>query len=210
MVRMRRLLGTLNYANVAATLALFISLGGASYAAIALPANSVGASQLRSGSVTPRSLAFPLAVRGITDEKAQGLAKGQCNSPSRPGEAKNVLCPAPARRGIRTPGREVGLTLRTPGELLASAVVGLRDDAQPNTTATVQLHVILDGESAASSSVVLAGGQHTQVPIQLLRRMSSGHHTVGIEVGASYSSYEPGEVVVSPVSLLASALPVAR
>src|ERR1700683_4518511 len=131
MVRMRRIAGTLNYANVAATLALFMSLGGASYAAIALPANSVGPSQLRFGSVTPRSLAFPLAVRGITDEKAQNLTKGQCNAPSRPGEAKNVLCPAPARRGIRTPWREVGLSLRAPGELLVSAVVGLRDNGQP-------------------------------------------------------------------------------
>ncbi len=210
MVRMRAITGVLNYANVAATLALFISLGGASYAAIVLPANSVGASQLRSRSVTPRSLAFPLAVRGITDEKAQDLTKGECNAPSRPGEAKNVLCPAPARHGIRTPGREVSLSLRAPGELLASAVVGLRDDAQPNTTATVQLHLILDGESATSSSIGLAGGQQTQVPIQVLRRVRSGAHTVGVELGASYSSYEPGEVVVSSVSLVASALPVAR
>lgn len=205
---MRRI-RALNYANVVATVALFISLGGVSYAAIALPANSVGASQLRSRAVTPRSLAFPLGLRGITDEKVQGLAKGQCNAPSRPGEAKNVLCLTPARRGIRTPGREVNLSFRTEGELLASAVVGLRDDAQPNTTATVQLRLILDGESTVASSVVLAGGEQTQVPIQLLRRVNSGAHTVGVELEASYSSYEPGEVIVSPVSLVASALPVA-
>jgi hypothetical protein len=201
--------GKLSYANVAATLALFISLGGVSYAAITLPANSVGPRQLQSGAVTPRSLAFPLAVEGITDEKAEDLTKGQCNSPSRPGEAKNVLCPTPARRGIRTPGREVGLSLRTPGQLLASAVVGLHDDGQPDTTATVQLHVIVDGISVSTGSVVVAGGQQIQAPIQALRRVSSGHHTVGVALGASYSSSAPGEVVVSPVSLVASALPVA-
>jgi hypothetical protein len=208
MVRVRRI-GILNYANVAATLALFISLGGVSYAAITLPANSVGSSQLRSGAVTLRSLAFPLAVKGITDEKVQYLAKGQCNAPSGSGEPKNVLCPAPARHGIRTPGREVDLSLRTQGELLASAVVGLRYAAQPNTTATIQLDLIVDGESVAASSVGLAGGERTQVPIQLLRRVRSGVHTVGVELEASYSSYEPGEVVVSPVSLVASALPAA-
>ena len=41
----------LTYANVTATLALFIALGGTGYAAITLPRNSVGAKQLRSGAV---------------------------------------------------------------------------------------------------------------------------------------------------------------
>jgi hypothetical protein len=42
----------LTYANVLATVALFIALGGASYAAVALPTNSVGT----------RQLAFPLGL----------------------------------------------------------------------------------------------------------------------------------------------------
>jgi hypothetical protein len=46
----------LSYANVVATLALFIALGGASYAAIKLPKNSVGAKQLKRGAVTPPKL----------------------------------------------------------------------------------------------------------------------------------------------------------
>jgi hypothetical protein len=41
----------LSYANVTATLALFIALGGTSYAAINLPRNSVGTKQIRSGAV---------------------------------------------------------------------------------------------------------------------------------------------------------------
>jgi hypothetical protein len=39
-------------ANAVAYLALFVALGGTSYAAIRLPTNSVGAKQLRSGAVT--------------------------------------------------------------------------------------------------------------------------------------------------------------
>lgn len=41
----------LTYANVVATLALFIALGGASYAALKLPKNSVGAKQLKKNAV---------------------------------------------------------------------------------------------------------------------------------------------------------------
>jgi hypothetical protein len=39
------------YANVTATLALFVALGGGAYAATALPANSVGSRQLRKNAV---------------------------------------------------------------------------------------------------------------------------------------------------------------
>ena len=64
---MRRLRDRLTYANVVATIALFVALGGSSYAALTLPRNSVGAkqlkprsvgkSELRSGSVrSPRSV----------------------------------------------------------------------------------------------------------------------------------------------------------
>lgn len=42
----------LSYANVVATLALFVALGGASYAAFKLPKNSVGTKQLRKNAVT--------------------------------------------------------------------------------------------------------------------------------------------------------------
>lgn len=42
----------LTYANVMSTLALFIALGGVSYAAVKLPSNSVGTPQIRNGAVT--------------------------------------------------------------------------------------------------------------------------------------------------------------
>lgn len=41
----------LTYANVTATIALFIALGGTSYAALSLPRNSVGSAQIRAGGV---------------------------------------------------------------------------------------------------------------------------------------------------------------
>jgi hypothetical protein len=47
----RRLIDRLTYANVVATMALFIALGGTSYAAIKLPHNSVGSEQIKTGAV---------------------------------------------------------------------------------------------------------------------------------------------------------------
>ncbi len=42
----------LSYANITATLALFLVLGGGAYAAATLPANSVGTAQLKTNAVT--------------------------------------------------------------------------------------------------------------------------------------------------------------
>ncbi len=47
----RRLRDHLSFSNVIAMLALFIALGGTSYAALNLPRNSVGATQIRAGAV---------------------------------------------------------------------------------------------------------------------------------------------------------------
>jgi hypothetical protein len=49
---MRQLRGRLTYANVMATIAVFIALGGASYAAFKLPKNSVGTKQIKKNAVT--------------------------------------------------------------------------------------------------------------------------------------------------------------
>ncbi len=56
----------LTYANVVATVALFLALGGASYAALSLPRNSVGTPQFRNGSVTLPKLAFPVGLAAGT------------------------------------------------------------------------------------------------------------------------------------------------
>src|SRR3954463_11665148 len=48
---MTRLRLRLSYATVTATLAVFIALGGSSYAALKLPRNSVGTTQIRTGAV---------------------------------------------------------------------------------------------------------------------------------------------------------------
>lgn len=49
---MRKRLPLITYGNVVSTLALFIALGGVSYAAATLPRNSVGTAQLKNNAVT--------------------------------------------------------------------------------------------------------------------------------------------------------------
>lgn len=49
---MSRIKSRLSYANVVASLALFVALGGTSYAVTALPRNSVGSTQLRTSAVS--------------------------------------------------------------------------------------------------------------------------------------------------------------
>lgn len=59
----------LNYANVVATIALFIALGGAAIAA-GLPKHSVGAAQLKRGAVTPAALRKGAVTAGKIAPKA--------------------------------------------------------------------------------------------------------------------------------------------
>ncbi|MGV1047432.1 MAG: hypothetical protein ACOYD4_02750 [Solirubrobacterales bacterium] len=49
---MKKIVPRLTYANVIASIALFVALGGASYAAFKLPRNSVGTKQLQKNAVT--------------------------------------------------------------------------------------------------------------------------------------------------------------
>ena len=55
-MHLNRITRRLSYSNVIASLALFVALGGASYAAVALPANSVGAKQLKKSAVSAAKL----------------------------------------------------------------------------------------------------------------------------------------------------------
>jgi hypothetical protein len=70
---MRRIRSKITYANIVATLALFIALGGVSYAAVKLPANSVGEKQIKKNAVTGKKI----KKNAITGDKIKpGTIKG--------------------------------------------------------------------------------------------------------------------------------------
>lgn len=213
----RSIAARLTYANVTATIALFVSLGGASYAALVLPPHSVGARQLRAGAVTPEALSFPLGVKGIADPTAQDLTKGPCNAPPQPGPAATRPPCRPHAFNSRgepipgfaeaDPGREVHVTFRSSTHMLASAIAGLRNEGPAGTSAEVSLQLVVDGRLAEHSDLTLVGGQSAQLPLQAVIHATTGGHTVGIRVSAQYSSRAPGDVIVAPASLVVSALP---
>lgn len=101
---MARLRSHVTYANVVATIALFLALGGGAYAASKLPKNSVTARQIKSNSITSpkvkdRSLLakdfkagqLPAGVRGPQGpEGARGQA-GQTGPPGNPAAYPSVL-----------------------------------------------------------------------------------------------------------------------
>jgi hypothetical protein len=64
----------LTYANVMATLALFIALGGTSYAALTLPKNSVGSKQIRRAPFGGRSFTQARSARGASRTARSGRA----------------------------------------------------------------------------------------------------------------------------------------
>ena len=103
----------LTYANVMATIAVFIALGGASYAALKLPKNSVGAKQIKDNAVNGSkvangSLAGQDFAAGQLPQGPQGPPgpKGD-TGPQGPGgsEAWHEIGPAP---GLEVPCQGTG------------------------------------------------------------------------------------------------------
>jgi hypothetical protein len=71
---LRKLRPHLTYANVASSLALFLALGGVSYAAVTLPKNSVGSRQLKKNAVTASKIKN--GSLGLGEFKNGALRKG--------------------------------------------------------------------------------------------------------------------------------------
>jgi hypothetical protein len=80
---LKRITGRLSFANVVSIVALFVALGGTSYAAIKLPKNSVSSKQLKANSVTSSKVKNGSLLS--QDFKAGQLPKGATGSPGAPG-----------------------------------------------------------------------------------------------------------------------------
>lgn len=73
---MARILDKLTYANVVATLALFVALGGVGYAASQLPKNSVGTKQLKKNAVIAQKIANGAVTKAKLGADAQTALTG--------------------------------------------------------------------------------------------------------------------------------------
>lgn len=195
----------ISYSNVVATLALFVALGGASYAAVVLPINSVGPSQLRPHAVTRRALGIPISASSRTDRASVELLGGFCNGwPLPPGQPAPPCTPRP--KGGPTPGREVSVVVPAPATLVILATVGLTNPGPPSTRATVTIETTIDGRAVAERATVVDGNDATQATVQGAFALPRGRHVVGIGLSARYSARGPN-VLAGPTTLTAMAFP---
>lgn len=125
----RRLPSAFSYANVMATLAVFVALGGTGYAAVILPrdsvgsrelkADSVGTSELRTSGVTSRDVRDgTIALRDLSDSAVSSLSgeRGPVGPQGQPGPKGDSGAPGPTGSvGPPGPAGAQGL----PGESVA-------------------------------------------------------------------------------------------
>lgn len=167
--RAKCLASKLSYSNVVSSLALFVALGGVSYAAIKIPAHSVGARQLKSQAVTQGKLAFPLSSDAATQEAQVSPQTCPPNAP----------CPIPLEQPIAS----VKVSLKQAADLVITPSV----TTGSSEAAVLRLRVIVDdrAETSFGTAESLSGGAHTISFQGIATRIPAGEHTVSLLAGAS-------------------------
>ncbi len=187
----------LSYANVVATLALFLALGGASYAALTLPRNSVGTPQLRDGSVTLPKLSFPI-----------GTSVGTLPGPAKLGTYLDCgpECKQPAP--MFQPVAHTVLDLRRRSEVLLLGSATLSEDYSPSGEPDGLDVMIVVGraeetEQESHAQLELADGFSSSISLQRVASLSAGRHMVSIGV----RGYTTRETQAESAQIVAIVLP---
>ena len=101
--RLTRLRKRLSFANVTSMLALFVALGGTSYAAITLPANSVGRTQIRTSGVGQSEVAANAVGRSEIRRSGVGRSEIATGGVTQKELAMNSVGPGEIRDGRISP-----------------------------------------------------------------------------------------------------------
>jgi hypothetical protein len=139
----------LTYANVTATLALFIALGGSGYAATQLARNSVGTAQLKNGAVTSAKVRDHSLT--AADINASALPKAALTvayktaSASAPASSAGNTATATCDSGQQVVGG--GVKLDTPG-------IGLVNDSFPDSNNTAWTVRVGNGSNGSTARPV--------------------------------------------------------
>jgi hypothetical protein len=177
--------GRVGYANVMATIAVFISLGGGAYAATELPRASVGSQQLKDGAVTPAKLskAAKAAMKGETGARGATGATGATGAAGATGAVGAPGAPGPAgpKGDPGTPG-----TAGSPGasgvapinsgsyetpEPVSLTCSGDDDTAIPPQTITVTTPSTL--YASGTAQVAQSGGNGSEAFLRFILRSGS-------------------------------------
>jgi hypothetical protein len=163
---------TVSYANVTSTLALIVAVGGTSYAAISLPAGSVGSRQLRNHSVTdvkvrPHSLRardfrvgdLPSGKRGPVGPA--GPATGSAGGDLAGSFPNPLVAPGAITSGKLAPGSvtrtKLGLTLVVaPGVFMATSFQETKADCPTGTTVVSGGGGVVQNDAATPLAAIAA------------------------------------------------------
>jgi hypothetical protein len=149
--------------NVIAYLALFVALGGTSYAAIKLPVGSVGTKQLRNGAVTNGKLAKGSVGTANLDKKTIG---GYVRGYVQISALGQILASRPAAKVVVwytdaiAPGGTIQWSQGMPSSCFAMATAVFRGGTSPSASA--QLQARKDG------AVAYIGLSAPEVPVNLV------------------------------------------
>lgn len=198
----------LTYANVMSTIALFVALGGASYAASgALAPGSVGRSQLRARAVTPPKLAFAYTSGSVGRSNRQfsiGASVhcspgplGKCGPP--PGAQDKVIA-------------ETVVRLTRPASIMIATNLVVNDDGSQG--AFVRLYNDVQGaqlETACATQTVVPGGIAETVSCAgATGVLAAGSYRVDLNEGASGTQQAGVEATAEQAALAWWTLPPGR
>ena len=175
----QRFVGHLTYANVVATAALFVALGGGAYAAFRVPRNSVGTAQIKNNAVTPRKVRNgSLTLKDFAPGQVTQL-KGAPGAPGATG--------ATGPMGQQGPKGDTGAPGLSQGFGTAVAA-GAAVNANPNSGAILQATFVT---TSPGRLVVTMRGQIT------VTCTGSGEIDGGLYVDASHGLAGSGQVLAS-------------
>jgi collagen triple helix repeat protein len=199
----------LTYANVAASLALFLALGGAAYAATQLPKNSVGTNQIRKEAVTAGKIAKktrqqlqgqrgPAGQQGLQGKTGKTGAKGATGARGAQGNtgAPGVDGTGPALEVVASPklieagGSTVVSQNLAPGAYVVTA------DVVVESAATTAVTCSLNGSNSEAVGNVAPG-----LPVTLTL---SGVRSLGAASAATLTCSAPGGATAKYANLIAT------
>jgi hypothetical protein len=199
----------LTYANVAASLALFLALGGAAYAATQLPKNSVGTNQIRKEAVTAGKIAKktrqqlqgnrgPAGQQGPQGKTGKQGAKGATGARGAQGNtgAPGIDGTGPALEVVAGPklieagGSTVVSQNLAPGAYVVTA------DVVVESTATTAVTCTLNGSNGEA-----VGNVQPNLPVTLTL---SGVRSLGAASAATLTCASPGGATAKYANLIAT------
>jgi hypothetical protein len=175
--RFSRLRARLSFANVTAALALFVALGGTSYAAATLPANSVGRAEIRTGGVGKSEIGSNTV--GTSELRNSGVAAADIKS--------GAVGPSEVRPNA------------IDSDELADGGIGAADLSDAAKTAVADVKAVTFRAAAAADGTAPKGNAKS------IARTGTGVYSV--DLGTDVSACQPVATVTATTPAIATVAP---